>query len=144
MGDLTVTLTSPSGTSVQLFRRPGTSGLGNSGDWLAGTYTFVLSGGLSFPNTGNTVPGSTYNITSNPGSTQVIPPPNPNTFTAFNGQNLNGLWTLNIRDDAAGDIGAISGWQMNITSVPEPGTTSLMLLAAGGLGVAAWRKRKRA
>jgi hypothetical protein len=145
IGDLTVTLTSPGGTSVQLFRRPGTAGVGNSGDWLAGTYTFVLSGGIAMPNTNtNTIPGSSYNITSNPGSTQIIPAPNPNTYTAFTGQNLNGTWTLNISDNAGGDTGAISGWSMNISSIPEPTTAALLLLAVGGLGAAAWRKRKTA
>lgn len=144
VGDLTVTLTAPNGTDVQLFRRPGTSGVGNSGDWLAGAYTFVLSGGAAFPNVGNTVPGTAYNITNNSGSTQIIPPPDPDTYTAFNGSNLNGLWTLNISDNALGDTGAISGWSMNITSVPEPTTAALLLIAAGGLGVAAWRRRKTA
>jgi subtilisin-like proprotein convertase family protein len=146
IGDLTVTLTSPTGITVQLFRRPGASGVGSSGDWTAGTYVFVLSGGLSMPTTNvatNVTPG-TYNITSNPGSTQIIPPSDPDTYSAFTGLNLNGTWTLNISDNAAGDTGAISGWSMNITSIPEPTTAALLLLAAGGLGAAAWRKRRTA
>lgn len=133
-GDLTLTLTAPNGESVQLFRRPGTSGLGSSGDWQAGNYTFVLSGGLAVPNNnGNMSPG-TYNITNNSGSTQGTPAPDPDTYAIFTGDNLNGLWTFSITDSAAGDTGAISGWGMNITSsaIPEPSS----FWAVGVLGLA--------
>lgn len=116
IGDLTATLTSPNGDSVQLFRRPGDSGVGNSNDWQAGLYTFVASGGGTVPNIGAWAPG-TYDITNNPATTQLIPAPNPNTYSVFNGTNLNGLWTLAIQDSAAGDVGSIAGWSMNITSV---------------------------
>jgi hypothetical protein len=143
IGDLTVTL-SHNGVDVQLFRRPGTSGIGSSGDWLVGVYTFATVG-TAFPNTGNTVPGTTYAQTNNSASTQLVPPADPDTFAAFTGMDLNGTWTLTITDNASGDTATISSWSMNITSVPEPGTFALLgVMAAGAIGVRAWRKRKAA
>lgn len=58
IGDLTATLTSPGGDNVQLFRRPGVSGVGSDGDWLTGTFIFVASGGLAVPNAGNWAAGT--------------------------------------------------------------------------------------
>jgi len=124
IGDLTATLTSPNGDSVQLFRRPGTGGVGNSDDWQTGLYTFVASGGGTVPNGGVWAPG-TYNITNNPTTTQLTPAPNPNTYSVFNGTNLNGLWTLAIQDDAGGDQGSIAGWSMNITSITSSGVPEI-------------------
>lgn len=136
VGDITLTLTAPNGDDVQLMRRPGTAGAGNSGDWLAGAYTYVATGGLAVPNVGNMGPG-TYNRTSNAASTSTPPAPDADDYSVFVGDNLNGNWTLTARDDAGGDVGTLGTWSLDITSTPEP--TSLGLLALAGL--AAFRRR---
>lgn len=137
VGDISLILTAPNGDDCQLMRRPGTSGVGNSGDWLVGAYTFVTSGGLAVPNVGNMAPG-TYNRTNNAASTQLTPPVDPDTYSVFDGDDLNGSWTLTARDDAGGDTGALGTWSLDITSIPAPG--SLALLGLGGL-IASRRRR---
>lgn len=140
VGDVTLTLRSPLGTEVQVMRRPGTAGVGNSGDWLAGIHTFATAG-TAIPNTGDMAAGTTWARSSNPASTQVIPPSNPNTFAAFNGESITGAWTLFALDSAGGDEGAIGSWSMNITTnaIPEPG--SILLLSAFGLAGLVRRRR---
>lgn len=132
VGDITLILTAPNGDDCQLMRRPGTSGVGNSGDWLVGAHVFVASGGATIPNTGNMAPG-TWNRTNNAGSTSTPPPPDPDDYSVFVGDNLNGLWRLTARDDAGGDTGSIGSWSLDITSIPEP--TSLGLLGLGALAL---------
>ncbi len=134
IGDVTATITAPNGDNVQLFRRPGTSGFGSNGNWTPGNYTFVLSGGLAMPNSGNVAPG-TYNITNNLGSTQLIPVPDLDNYSVFAADNINGIWTFSITDSATGDTGAISQWGMNITSIPEQSTC----WAVGLIGLASMR-----
>ena len=36
----------------------------------------------------------------------------------FRGEDPNGEWTLSIRDDTGGEIGAISGWSLRLTTLP--------------------------
>ncbi|MGH9800961.1 MAG: proprotein convertase P-domain-containing protein, partial [Blastocatellia bacterium] len=37
---------------------------------------------------------------------------------AFIGENPNGTWTLTISDDAAGDIGMLNSWSLNVNTLP--------------------------
>jgi|RhiMethySRZTD1v2_1073278.scaffolds.fasta_scaffold75102_3 uncharacterized protein (TIGR03382 family) len=131
VGDLQVLLIAPNGDDTVIFSRLGNTtatGFGNSND-LSGNYTFVTSGGTALPTTG-LMPAGTYNRGG----------PNPNAavvqtnvgdldaFSVFNGDNVNGIWTLRIMDFANGDVGNITGWSFNAT-IPGPGSLALLGLA---------------
>ncbi len=137
LGDITFTLQSPTGTQVQIMRRQGASGAGNSGDLQVGLHTFVDDGsGLSMPFTNtatNMAGGTVWNRSNNPASTTLVPTINPNTYASFAGQVVNGTWTLFGQDSAGGDVGVVGDWSMNITltAIPEPG--SLVVLSVFGL-----------
>jgi MYXO-CTERM domain-containing protein len=138
-GDLVITLTSPAGTTADVI-------VGNSGNFGSSSsstapgladYTFVIGGGALTAVSG-LIPAGTYGTFSAANGTVVAPGATGLSFAAFNGENLNGNWTLTARDLAAGDTGTIDSWSMDITSVPTPG--ALALVGLGGL-VAARRRR---
>lgn len=141
-GDLLIQLTSPAGTTADVLVRPGVTtatGFGSSSDLLlANTYTFVESGGAAWP-TGSaaSVAGGTYNRFPR-AAAPVVAADTGLGFGAFAGENLNGNWTLTIRDYAGGDTGVVETWSMDITSTPTPGAAAL--LGLGGL-VAGRRRR---
>ncbi|NUM47043.1 MAG: proprotein convertase P-domain-containing protein [Anaerolineales bacterium] len=100
--DLDIFLTSPAGTEVSL-----TTDNGGSSDnvfngtvwddqWVGssvGDYTYV-----------NNVP---------------VPTMSPEeALGAFIGEDPNGTWTLTIYDDLGGDVGALNGWHLQITTLP--------------------------
>lgn len=67
----------------------------------------------------------------------------PKDFSVFNGQDLNGLWTLGITDMSSGGQGTLVGWGMTMTAVPEPQEYAIIF----GLGLAAfaiYRRRTQA
>jgi MYXO-CTERM domain-containing protein len=148
-GDLVITLTSPAGTTADVIVRSGVTtatGFGNSGNFGSSSsstapgladYTFVIGGGALTAVSG-LIPAGTYGTFSAANGTVVAPGATGLSFAAFNGENLNGNWTLTARDLAAGDTGTIDSWSMDITSVPTPG--ALALVGLGGL-VAARRRR---
>lgn len=152
VGDLVMTLTSPSGAVADIVVRPGVTtatgfgsgaNFGSSSATAAGTatYTFVQSGGLDLmpaPASGLYAPGS-YNILSAVGPIVVAPGASGVGYAAFNGADVNGTWTLTVRDLAAGDTGAVVDWSMDITTVPTPGAAALI-----GLGGLAATRRRRA
>lgn len=152
-GDLVMTLTSPSGAVADIVVRPGVAsatGFGtgtnfgsSSGATAPGTatYTFVQSGGLNLlpaPTSGVYAPGS-YNILSAVNNTVVAPGASGLGYSAFNGLDVNGTWTLTVRDLANGDTGSVADWSMDITTVPTPGAAALI-----GLGGLAATRRRRA
>lgn len=96
VNDLRVTLISPAGTQVQLVNRPCTSAsLRNI------TATFDDSG----------VPVVCGN---NPAISGTVIP--VQALSAFNGESMNGTWTLRVLDSFAGDGGTINGWTLNLCS----------------------------
>ncbi len=123
-GDLIVTLTHGA-TSVVIWDRLGVpaSTFGN-GDNFLGAYSFV-DGGPALPETatGLDIPAGTYGTA--------------NSLAAFVGQDVNGLWTLNISDNASADTGTVHGWSIDAT-VPAPGAAALFGLG----GLAAARRRR--
>ncbi|HKS42191.1 MAG TPA: HYR domain-containing protein [Blastocatellia bacterium] len=65
----------------------------------------------------------TFKPTNLEPGTEVFPPPAPvpsggSALSVFNGTNPNGVWSLYVLDDTAGDGGAIAGgWCLNVTTV---------------------------
>lgn len=99
LGDTVGTLTSPSGTVVQLYSRPCDANLTN-GNLNA-----------TFDDSGNpqTCPGITGTVIP----TQAL--------AAFNGQNSAGIWSLKITDQADNDTGTLNSWSLNICTVQTAG-----------------------
>jgi subtilisin-like proprotein convertase family protein len=96
VNDMTVTLISPSGTQVQLVAQPCTSvALANI------TATFDDAG----------VPIVCGN---SPAISGVVAP--VQSLAAFNGQTMNGTWTLRVLDSFAADGGFINSWSLNLCS----------------------------
>ncbi len=106
VGDLDVVLTSPAGTALQVFDRPGVpaSNFGCAGD------NIVASFADSFTNTAtdfeNTCLGATPAIT---GNYQPIDP-----FAGYEGEGSMGTWTLKITDSYDDDGGSLNNWSLEV------------------------------
>jgi gliding motility-associated-like protein len=98
--DLTVTLTSPAGTVVEL-----TSGNGGSSDNYTST-VFDDAAGTSI-----TAGSAPFTGTFSP----------EGSLASFNGETLLGDWILTIVDGASGDGGALNSWSIDICGSPIPG-----------------------
>lgn len=96
INDLTITLTSPAGTSAILF-----DGICNSEDDFNVNFDDEAApGALPCPPVG----GGTY-------QSQAV-------LSAFDGENMNGTWTLTISDGENQDGGTLTGWGLNICFTP--------------------------
>jgi subtilisin-like proprotein convertase family protein len=116
VGDLRVTLTSPLGTIITLFDRPGrtTTGAGCSGDNLAvGFDDAAILTATDFENACGNLPAIS-------GTYQPV-----NLLSGLNGQNMQGTWTLTVHDEAAGDGGTLDSWQLEICSTPCGATPTI-------------------
>ncbi|MFO0041729.1 MAG: proprotein convertase P-domain-containing protein [Pseudomonadota bacterium] len=151
--DLDITLRSPAGTVVTLSTDNG------------GSNDNVFNGTL-FDEDAN--PGGQVPYVNNSGVTTdhlyanavLASPLTPEeSFGAFYGENPNGIWTLTVSDDAAGDTGALANWSLALTtcacqqqgtlsSVPVPvdARWALLLLGAALLlaGLIGLRRRRAA
>ena len=111
VGDLVVRITSPQGTSVTVIDRigvPATS-FGCSNNNLA---AILLDDDTKLNPIENVC---------NPGSNDPFPsgtftPNNP--LSAFDGENANGVWTINVSDRAAGDTGAVRRFSLVFGGCP--------------------------
>ena len=116
IGDLQMTLSDPNGVEHLFVMRPGSTGTsaGNSGDFTGATYTFVETGGVALPTTGDAAPG-TYDQSFDTGNgfawTSGTLGINNTPLSAISGPA--GNWTLTIYDWAGGDTGSFSGWTLN-------------------------------
>jgi subtilisin-like proprotein convertase family protein len=99
VGDLILTLTSPSGTSVTLASRPG--GTGNSGNNFCQT---VLDDSATTSIQSIAVADAPFTGTFSPASP----------LAAFNGENPNGVWTLNVSDNALADTGSVLAFSLSM------------------------------
>ncbi|HUA38643.1 MAG TPA: hypothetical protein VMA35_09655 [Candidatus Sulfopaludibacter sp.] len=72
-----------------------------------------------------------------PDGENISPMSNPSAFdnaqqnqtamlSSFDGDNPNDTWTLFVADLSQGDSAEVIGWSLDITTVPEPKTTSLL------------------
>ncbi len=131
--DLRAFLTNGTST-VQLFRTVSSTvddqTFTTAGLDLSGNYTFATAGANWYTQTVTPVPTATTYASFQ-------------SLAAFNGQSLNGTWTLNVQDRIGGDTGSFTQFTINATTdaaaVPfefEP-TGGVVLL--GG----AWLLRKR-
>ncbi|MGB4844515.1 MAG: M36 family metallopeptidase, partial [Ferruginibacter sp.] len=98
-GDLTFKLTSPAATTVTLIARRGSSGNNFCAVTLDDDGAFPAASTMS---TAGAIAGN-------------YAPESP--LSAFDGQNANGTWILNVEDFAGGDIGTVNGFALEFTSV---------------------------
>jgi subtilisin-like proprotein convertase family protein len=124
VGDLVVTLKSPSGKVVTLINQAG--GVNNSGHNFCNTTLDDESAGASIQNITST--GNPYTGSFKPNSP----------LSAFDGLNPNGTWTLNVSDRGAVDTGTVRSFSLIITTY-SCSTTSFAepLDAPGGDALAA-------
>ena len=99
VGDLVGKLTSPSGTTVTLFSRPG--GTGNSGNNFCQT---VLDDGASTSIQNIAVAGAPW--------TGTFQPAQP--LSTFNGEPAGGTWVLNVSDLAFLDTGGVNAVSLSL------------------------------
>jgi uncharacterized repeat protein (TIGR01451 family) len=110
---LVITLRSPAGTTVTLFRNTG-----GSRDHLNVLF-----------DSGSATSVNTHGILNDPATASTIVPPYERRFApveslnVFNGQNANGTWTLSICDNVNGSAGTF--FQANLIIVPQPATLNV-------------------
>ncbi|MCW5921832.1 MAG: HYR domain-containing protein [Saprospiraceae bacterium] len=112
VGDISARLTSPSGTVVQLFDRPGVpaTALGCANDGIDVVFDDQATlTAAQFENTCNATPPAI-----GPGTYRSIDP-----LANFNGQNASGTWVLTVVDAVGGDAGPVSFVQINIAGVSQ-------------------------
>lgn len=133
LGDLGATITAPDGTVVTLFERIGKtspdSGFGDSSNFF-GNYVFA-DGGANIWTAAASVPGSGVVAPGTYSASAALTGAAINLQSAFAGKSIFGTWTLTISDYAAGEVGLITGWNINMNVVPGPSA-----LAFGAIGLA--------
>lgn len=129
-GDLYAYLIAPNGTLVVLMNQPGVA-VNGFGAYGAGMNITLQDGATANGSIQNVTSGSvlsgTYNAAG--GSTAL---------SAFDGSQVNGVWTLYFADLASGTGSPTLTWSIGLTPVPEPvelalGLFAAMLLALAGL-----------
>ena len=96
--DLTVWLTSPDGTQVELIRNVGGSSDNFHATVLDDQAATAISSG-SAPYSGRFRPSQSLSV--------------------LNGLGANGVWTLSVRDDYGGDTGMLHGWTIQVASAEQ-------------------------
>jgi subtilisin-like proprotein convertase family protein len=106
VGDLTFKLTSPAGTTITFISRPG--GVNNGGN----NFCQVLLDDDASVTSISAIIG-TGSPPAGPPYTGTFRPQSP--FSAFDGQDPNGTWTLNVSDAVAPDSGFVRAFSLIIT-----------------------------
>jgi len=112
--ELSVTLTSPSGTVVTLTSGNG----GNNADVFDGTVWDDQAdpgGQVPYASEAGLVTDHAYanGVTATP----LVP---EESLGAFQGEDPNGFWTLTVADSTAGHTGTLDGWSLAIAALPSP------------------------
>ncbi|MCC6701720.1 MAG: proprotein convertase P-domain-containing protein [Fluviicola sp.] len=108
--DLTITLTSPAGTVVTLFDQI----CAGENDFNLNLDDEATPGALPCPPVG----GGSYQPSS--------------VLSAFDGEAMNGTWTLTITDNANQDGGSLTGWALDICFTPTIPCTAPTAATLGG------------
>jgi subtilisin-like proprotein convertase family protein/subtilisin family serine protease len=103
IGDMVITLTSPTGTKITLFNQRGGSGDNLTNTVFDDQATTAISTGTA-PFNGR------------------FRPENP--LSNFTGQQPNGTWTLNLSDRAGGDLGTLLNWKLDFVLAEDPTASS--------------------
>lgn len=101
VGDLVVKLTSPHGTTVTLISRPGGGTFGSSGNNFCGTVLDDDGGGASI---------DTIVSDDAPFTGSFLP---HEALAAFDGEDPNGTWVLNVSDNFGGDTGGVNAFTLS-------------------------------
>lgn len=140
VGDLAIELFSPAGTELQLMARPGTTiadeqrggPFGNSSNLRpTNPITFLDTALVSAETMGQgvrdnrTIPAGSFRPDADGWTTDIT------TLAGFVGEEAGGLWTLRVGDYAAGDLGTLVQWNLNVTAVFVPEPTTAVLLSFG-------------
>ena len=130
VGDVDMVLRSPGGaTSLITVSRIGATTdnpFGTSSDY-SGTYNFsdtATSANIWIAADNTPVPAGTYRTTAGGGPGQTDPPPVTSllaTFGPLTSAQINGTWTLSVRDGAADDTGSVSAASLDITGTTGGG-----------------------
>jgi subtilisin-like proprotein convertase family protein len=130
VGDLTATLRSPGGKTIDLLERPGFGGFGSDAHWL-GPVTFEDDAFDSIQEIGTStdLPG---------GLTGPYVPDEP--LAAFAGKDRAGTWTLHVTDAVGGDAGTLNDWSLDTDqpacdaqlALPAPATGDATAVTTGG------------
>lgn len=110
--DLTLTVTSPQGTSVHLIARPFTPA--PIGSDLNGTYTFDDDAAPRVADFGAlpVIPVGSYHPTTVNDALSFL--------SNVNGETADGVWTLSIQDSENLDTGTLNAWSLVVTPVVTP------------------------
>lgn len=111
--DLKVTLTSPSGTTINLLNVKG----GNKNDIM----TIFSDNADSIASSGSSLLPA-FGIA--PSFSPSVKP--DQALSSFNGESRNGIWKLKCVDQAGGDIGYVHGWGINLLPYKTLNVTALI------------------
>lgn len=117
VGDLSITLRSPSGTVVRLLHQPGANHEPSSGNNFCNTVFDDEGGGSSIQNIADA---------ANPYSGTFIP---LDPLSVLQGEDPNGTWTLNVADTVAEDIGSVRDFSLIISDVTCDSTAQQPILS---------------
>ncbi len=115
VGDVSIRLTSPTGTSAMILERPGTSTAFTSTTWL--THPGCRNNNIfaTFDDEGTNGTAESACNGTNPAITGNVRPNNP--LRVFDGQSSQGTWTLTIYDShPSRDGGTLNEWRLNVTA----------------------------
>ena len=113
-GDLIFTVTSPAGTSVTIYDRPGVPATGSVG--CSGNDPVVIADdeGADGSFEADCMSGANPAPAFADGGSYT---PNE-ALSAFDGESSDGTWTLSFSDNAAQDTGTLVGWQLLFNDAP--------------------------
>jgi subtilisin-like proprotein convertase family protein len=127
VGDLTMKLRSPNGTTLTFLNRPGsnaaddgTGAVGNNANWSSIFLQFRDGAGPEAETLGNGLT-TDQRVCLDNGVCKYDPSPDtaaqpPAAFSAFNGGTAGGNWTLCVGDSALGDVGILRSWRLKLVS----------------------------